>query len=279
MRTATWIRSTAPVVFGAWWGLSVPLVGAQERTLFDGHIHYSEDVWEALPPEKALAWLERAGIDRALVSSTPNEGTERLYALAPERIVPLLRPYRSAGERASWHRDEELIDFLAARLEDFPYRGIGEFHVFGEDAASPVVTAVVDLARQRELALHAHVDEEALLLLLEQAPDLVLIWAHAGFDVPVERLRRLLSMHENLYLELSFRYGMTESGELTDAWQALLTDFPDRFLTGMDTYIPRRWAELQALADETRAWLAQLPEPVAERIARGNVRRLFPGSP
>jgi hypothetical protein len=247
-----------------------------EPRLFDGHIHYSKDVWDTLPPEKALAWLERAGIDRALVSSTPNEGTERLHERAPGRIVPLLRPYRQAGDRETWHRDEGLTAYLVERLDAFPYRGIGEFHVFGGDAASPVVGQMVNLARERGLVLHAHVDQEALLLLLERAGDLPLIWAHAGFDVPVPRLRELLSRHDNLYLELSFRYGMTQGGRLTAQWYELLTDFSDRVLTGMDTYIPSRWAELEELADEARAWLAQLPEPVAERIARGNARRLFP---
>jgi hypothetical protein len=247
--------------------------------LFDGHIHYSEDVWDALPPEKALAWLERAGIERALVSSTPNEGTERLYALAPDRIVPLLRPYRSTADRATWHQDGELPAFLAARLDAFPYRGIGEFHVFGDDAGSPVVGAMVALARERDLVLHAHVDEPALRLLLEQAPDLVLIWAHAGFDVPVEELRKLLDGNANLYLELSFREGITDLGGLTPEWRRLLTDFSDRVLIGMDTYIPGRWAELGDLVAETRSWLAQLPEPVAERIAFENARLLFPPGP
>jgi hypothetical protein len=279
------VRSS--LIVGALFGvlvIGVPrLVAAESQhaatRLFDGHIHYSEDVWDALPPEKALAWLERAGIARALVSSTPNEGTERLYALAPDRIVPLLRPYRSTADRATWHQDAELPAFLAARLDAFPYRGIGEFHVFGDDAGSPVVRAIVDLAREHELVLHAHVDEPALRLLLDQAPDLVLIWAHAGFDVPTEELRELLDRHANLYLELSFREGITDAGGLTPPWRQLLTDFSDRVLTGMDTYIPGRWAELGDLAAETRSWLDQLPEPVAERIAFENARRLFPPGP
>lgn len=278
---------TSGLILGGLFGflvVGVPsLVSAESQHaptgLFDGHIHYSEDVWDALPPEQALAWLERAGIERALVSSTPNEGTERLYALAPDRIVPLLRPYRSTADRATWHQDTELPAYLAARLAAFPYRGIGEFHVFGDDAGSPVVRAMVDLARERELVLHAHVDEPALRLLLAQAPDLVLIWAHAGFDVPEEELRELLDENANLYLELSFREGMTDAGGLRPEWRQLLTQYSDRVLTGMDTYIPSRWAELGDLAAESRSWLAELPEPVAERIAFGNARRLFPPMP
>ncbi len=54
--------------------------------IFDGHIHYSEGVRKRFPPKRALELMDEAGIDRCLVSSTPTDGTERLYALAPKRI-------------------------------------------------------------------------------------------------------------------------------------------------------------------------------------------------
>ncbi len=244
--------------------------------IFDAHSHYSSDVWDKLPPQRVMELLSVAGITRALVSATPGEGAERLYRVAPERFVPFLRPYVSREHRYTWSMDADVMDYLHAQLARIPYRGIGEFHLSGEDARNPVVIEVVRLARERGLALHAHTDLTGIQALLDQAPDITVIWAHGGFDVPETTLRDLLAKHEHLYIELSFREGLTEAGKLTPVWYRLMTDFPTRFLTGMDTYKPIRWVELPELTAEARAWLQQLPPDVARAIAYGNAARLFP---
>jgi predicted TIM-barrel fold metal-dependent hydrolase len=220
--------------------------------------------------------LTEAGITRALVSATPGEGAERLYRVAPERVVPFLRPYASREHRYTWSTDADVMGYLRSQLARIPYRGIGEFHLSGEDASNPVVTDVVRLAREHGLALHAHTDVVGIQTLLDQAPDLTVIWAHGGFDVPETTLRDLLAKHRYLYIELSFREGLTDAGKLTSVWYRLMTDFPTRFLTGMDTYKPIRWVELPALAAEARGWLQQLPPDVAQAIAYDNAARLFP---
>ena len=51
---------------------------AEELPFFDGHLHYSGNAWEETPPEKAIAYLKEANIQRALLSSTPIEGTLKL---------------------------------------------------------------------------------------------------------------------------------------------------------------------------------------------------------
>jgi predicted TIM-barrel fold metal-dependent hydrolase len=68
---------------------------------------------------------------------------------------------------------------------------------------------------------------------------------------------------------------------LTPAWRRFLDAHADRCLAGTDTYTPGRWADLAGLVEETRQWLAQLPEGQASRIAHGNAVRLFgpPGLP
>jgi hypothetical protein len=258
-----------------WMWLSV--AGAEPGpAFFDAHIHYNANSWAQLEARAALARLDAAGIERALVSSTPSEGTERLYALAPERIVPLLRPYREPADRSTWFADPAALEYVQERLDAFRYRGIGEFHVFGEDAAAPVIRDIITLARERRLPLHAHTDISGLTLILEQAGALPVIWAHAGFDVPVAQLEHLLARHPQLYLELSFRYGLTDRGVLVPEWRRLFEIYPARVLIGMDTYIPGRWEELEAIATTARAWLEQLPEPLARAIAYDNAARLFP---
>ncbi|NNG13408.1 MAG: amidohydrolase family protein [Halobacteria archaeon] len=257
--------------------LPLTAVSAEEQhiPLFDAHIHYNADVWDALPPARALEKLTEAGITRALVSATPAEGAERLYRLAPARVVPLLRPYASRSARYSWFRDESVPRYVREHLARIPYRGIGEFHVFGDDARTAVVAALIQLAREHRLSLHAHTDRAGIMAILEQAPDIPVIWAHAGFDVPVAALRRLLEGRGQLYLELSFREGITRDGELTPEWEALFADYPQHCLVGMDTYTPGRWAELTDLAIAARRWLLQLPADIAAGIAYGNAERLF----
>lgn len=247
-----------------------------ELEIFDGHIHYNSDVWDKLPPQRVLELLSEAGITRALVSATPGEGAERLYRQAPDRIVPFLRPYATREHRYTWFDDEATPDYVRQQLARIGYVGIGEFHALGDAVNKPVVREVVALAVERDLVLQAHTDLAGIEGLLAQASNTPIIWAHGGFDVPEKNLRKLLARHPHLYIELSFRQGITEDGKLTAVWHELLTDFRARFLVGMDTYSPGRWMELRELAAEARGWLGQLPEDVAQDIAFGNAARLFP---
>ena len=55
---------------------------AAELPRFDAHIHYSHDAWEATPPAEAIAILRKAGLRRALVSSSGDEGTQQVLDAA-----------------------------------------------------------------------------------------------------------------------------------------------------------------------------------------------------
>ena len=66
----------------------------QELPIFDAHMHYSHDAWEVVPPKQVVEILKKAGVKRAMVSSSNNEGTKMLQDVAPSVIVPELRPYR-----------------------------------------------------------------------------------------------------------------------------------------------------------------------------------------
>jgi predicted TIM-barrel fold metal-dependent hydrolase len=186
----------------------------------------------------------------------------------------LLRPYDAPADRRDWFKDPQLSDRLAARLAAFPYRGIGEFHVFGENASTPAMAAMIRMAIERGLFLHAHADRDAIERLLAQADGLTVIWAHAGFDVPTTELAELLERQPNLLLELSYRNDIAPGGQLDPRWRALFIAHPERFLVGMDTHVDDRWDALGELAQETRQWLDQLPAAVARRIAFDNAAAL-----
>ena len=50
--------------------------------IFDAHIHFSHDAAERFSAGGAVAILEKAGLKRALVSSSGDAGTRALYASA-----------------------------------------------------------------------------------------------------------------------------------------------------------------------------------------------------
>ncbi|MCW5751017.1 MAG: hypothetical protein KIT81_07705 [Alphaproteobacteria bacterium] len=254
--------------------LVAPATQAEELPIFDAHIHYSHDAWEMLPAAEAVAVLRRAGVKRALVSSSSDEGTQRLLAAAPDLIVPELRPYRSRGEIGSWVRDETVIPYLEERLARHRYVAIGEFHAYGADVELPVMRRVIELALQHGLFLHAHSDADAISRIFAQAPASRVLWAHSGFAPPA-KVREMLERHSGLWADLAFRTDHAPGGRLDPDWRALFLDFPDRFMVGTDTFTPERWYYVEEHARSARAWLAELPREVAEKIAWRNGERLF----
>lgn len=253
---------------------TAPAVLAAELPLFDAHMHYSHDAWALLPPERALALLRQAGVKRALVSSSGDEGQQRLAQLAPDLILPSLRPYRQRGDQSTWHRDETVKAYLEERLAKHRYVALGEYHVYGADVDLPVPRHLVQLARKHGLVLHSHSDADAIERQFAQWPQARILWAHAGFDTP-ERIRAMLKKYPTLWCDLAFRSEHAPGGELDAEWKQLFLDFPDRFLVGTDTFTPERWPYVVEHARWSRQWLAQLPPAVAEQIAFRNGETLF----
>jgi hypothetical protein len=250
---------------------------AADLPIFDAHIHYSHDAWDVLPPKDAVAVLRRAGVRRALVSSSNDDGTQKLHAEAPDLIVPELRPYRTRGDVGGWVRDDTIIAHVEERLRRYRYVAIGEFHVYGADAELPVVRRIVELAKQYGLMLHAHADADAVERLFRLDPRARILWAHAGFEPP-SRVREMLRAHANLWADLAFRTDHAPGGRLAPEWREAFTEFPDRFMLGTDTFVPERWFYVPEHAKWARAWLAELPADVAARIAFGNAERVIGGA-
>lgn len=242
--------------------------------IFDAHLHYSHDAWERLPPKDAVALLRKAGLKRAMVSSSSDEGTQMLYNEAPDLIIPSLRPYRKRGELGTWMHDASVVGMLEQRLAKYQYAAIGEYHIYGKDADLPVMQKVVGLARQHRIFLHSHSDADAIERQFQQDPGARILWAHSGFDAP-EKVRAMLDRHPRLWCDLAFRSDHATMGRVDKGWREAFLAHPDRFVVGTDTFTPERWYYIGEHADWTRAWLADLPREVAERIAYRNGEALF----
>jgi hypothetical protein len=252
---------------------------AEDLPITDTHLHYSQNSRQDYAPAAVLALLDQAGIKRAFVSSTPDDGTVQLYEAAPARIVPVLRPYRQPGELGTWHQDPGVVPYLEQRLGRPIYRGIGEFHLSGDDALAPVVRQVADLAARHRLFLHCHCDAGAVTILVGLAPGVRVLWAHAGMSSGPDEVGRLVAASQNLYVELALRSDVAPGGQLDPAWRDLFVRHPDRFMVGTDTWVASRWESLVSVQAAARVWLRQLPPDLARRLASENAEALARGGP
>jgi hypothetical protein len=260
-------------------GAGTPGAQSPELPIFDTHIHYSAPDWIEYPPDRILGILEKAGIKRALVSSTPDDGTLTLHAKDPKRIVPILRPYRTRGDIGHWWQDPSVLAYVQERLAKNRgvHKGIGEFHLFGGQTGTFVVKRITELAVQENIYLHAHSDELAIIELFTLEPRLKVIWAHAGMSSGPQAVGALLDRYQNLWVDLAIRNSdVAPGGALDPGWRAVFLRHPDRFLAGTDTWVTSRWEALPGSVTEVRGYLSQLPRDVAEKIAFRNAERLFP---
>lgn len=245
--------------------------------LFDAHLHYNQEPAPLYPLETVLEIFRRNGVTGIIATSRPNKGTHQLVEAQSKDlwVVPFIRPYRTRGDIQTWFNDPAIYDLILDEYKRGYYRGIGEFHIYGKTAGTELVKKVVDFAVEKNLFLHAHCDEEALLILFSHNPKAKIIWAHTGFFTPPARVRELLDTYPNLWGELSYRSGITSGPALSPEWRALFASYSERFMIGSDTWINERWFGYDTIFKEYRDWLAQLPGDQARRIASGNAERLF----
>jgi Amidohydrolase len=247
---------------------------------FDAHLHYNQEPNPYYSLEQVLDVFRRNNVAGIIANSRPNKGTHQLVDAKARGlwVVPFIRPYRTRDDVQNWSTDPAIYDLIESEYKLGYFRGVGEFHIYGNAAQGPLVKKVVDFAVARDLYLLAHCDEAALLTLLAHDARAKIIWAHTGFSTPPARVRELLEKYPALMGELSYRGGVTENGgKLSAEWRELFARHSDRFVLGSDTWINERWVGYDTIMRTYRGWLAQLPENQARRIAHGNAERLFGG--
>jgi amidohydrolase family protein len=257
--------------------LAQPAPDSPPLPIFDAHLHYNRDQWSVYSADDVLTLMDRAGVYRAFVSSTPDEGTLMLHDRAPDRIVPGLRPYRTPADQYSWTRDASIVDYVQQQLglDGIVFKGIGEFHLNPGEARLPAPRALADLGAGQNLVLHAHTDATGVEELLQLRPDIRVLWAHAGMNASPATVGRLLDLHPNLWVELALRSDVAPAGHLDPAWAAVFERYPDRFMIGTDTWVVSQWTSLPGLMARVRGWLAQLPPDLAQQIASANAERVL----
>jgi hypothetical protein len=232
-----------------------------------------------------------------------------IQTMSADKVTPQVSADFSA-------RAEKMLDEGAVGFGEIGILHLSHFtgHPFEDVAADhPLILALADIAAKRGKVLDLHMDLvehaaplptkfasppnprqltpnlPALERLLVHNPNAKIVWAHAGWDVTgqwgVEVSRLMLQRHPNLYMSLKLMPGETpEHMPITPAgvkpeWQALLSEFPDRFVIGTDSFIaapdgmgPARTIFIPA---PVQALLSKLPPPLAEAVAHGNAERIY----
>lgn len=251
---------------------------AETLPLFDAHIHYKEPAWGPYPPATVVELLDKSGVAMALVSSTPDEGTIKLWEYAPQRIVPELRPYHGQAGSSNWTKASGMFDYLVKRLNAYPHEGIGEFHLHRVDPDDePLLRKIAELAKARNIYVHVHSGKDPVELLYSLEPELTIIWAHAGMTESADTVEDMMATYETLHADTSFREGdiLTPQDTIDPAWRRVLERFPERFMIGSDTWVNAQWDSYEQIIAKNRKWLGQFSRPIAEQIAYKNAERLF----
>jgi hypothetical protein len=253
----------------------------QPIKIFDSHLHYNGAGTNAFfTLDQVLETFRRNGVAGIVANSRPNRGTQQLVeAKAPGLwVVPFIRPYRVESDVGTWFTNPEIFELIETEYKRGYYKGVGEFHIYGEQTRSPLVKKTVDFAVAHDLFLLAHCDEAAIPILYSHNPKAKVIWAHTGFGAPEPLLREYLAKYPSLMAELSYRSGITEGGgRLSAEWRDLFAKHADRFLLGSDTWVNGRWSSYGDTMRDYRGWLAQLPAEQARLVAHGNAERIYGG--
>jgi predicted TIM-barrel fold metal-dependent hydrolase len=250
----------------------------KDLPLFDAHVHYKQDAWSFYDTKSIIELMDKSGVAMALVSSTPDEGTIRLWEFAPNRIVPELRPYHDNVTSSNWTKAPGIAEYLKVRLEKYPHQGIGEFHIHSLDTNdAPLMREVIAMAKARDILIHVHSGAEPVRWLYSPDPDVKMIWAHAGLGENAETVHALMAEYPKLFADTSLREDeiLGSGADLDPAWRKVVYDFQDRLMIGSDTWVTGQWDRYGDIMTSNRAWLAKLPRDVAEKIAYKNAEKLF----
>src|SRR5262249_8709758 len=229
---------------------------------------------------QVLDTFRRNGVAGIVPNSRPNRGTQQIVDAKPAGlwVVPFIRPYRVPSDVEDWYRDPEIYEPIETQFTRGYYKGVGEFHIYGNQTESPIAKKTVDFAVAHDLYLLAHSDEAAVINMLTYNPKAKVIWAHTGFSTPEPMVQQMLEKYPTLWCELSDRGGIAAGcGQLSAEWRNLFARHSDRFLLGSDTWVNQRWSSYDYTMREYRSWLEQLPPAQARLIAHGNAERLYGG--
>ena len=283
-----------------------PVVEAQSEPyrgpLVDAHAHL--DAESGVDADTLMALYDQVGVRGAWVFGLPWQVATTAWERHPHRVVPFLSEAytETLSPHASYRNPAGLQELLGGGY----VRGLGEvilrhssFRLIASvgggawpatevPADHPDLVAAYALAGRHGVPVVVHQEvayAEELERALRAAPSTTFVWAHAGHG-PAAAVRPLLARNPNLYADLSARTPwlgagtvLTQpDGRLRPEWAALLAEYPDRFLVGLDLFAPGhyRLPYVRDTVEYYRALLGRVDPTTAELVAYRNAERLAP---
>jgi Tat protein secretion system quality control protein TatD with DNase activity len=284
------------------WPAADALGQEYDGPIVDAHSHLEDESGVSL--DTLMSLYDQVGVRGAWVMGVPWQRATNAWERYPDRVVPFLaQGYTETLDPNGTYRNTADLEGL---LAGGSVRGLGEMILrhspftlstcgvrysapaVNVPADSPELLATYLLAGQYgvPVSVHqeaAHADE--LERAVRAAPQTTFVWAHGGHG-PAAVVRRMLERNSNFYVDLSARSPCLGPGTmLTQAdgaihpeWAALLREYPDRFLIGLDLFVPEHYQlpYVQDMVQYYRRLLGRLDRRTAEQIAYRNAERLAP---
>lgn len=276
--------------------------GSYDGPFVDAHSHMRLDL--SPPIEGLIGLYDEAGVRGVHLFGEPWPVATEARDLYPQRVVP----YLAEGYANAIHPDSSYVNsaglehLLAGRF----VRGLGEVilrhspYQLGAaggytsappnnvPADHPALIQAYRLAGQFGAPVNVHQESfyaDELERALQAAPETTFVWAHAGHG-PAHIVRGLIERNPNVMADLSARTPwlgpgtvlLRANGSIAPEWSAILHEYPDRFLVGLDLFATAHYQSgyvTQTVA-YYRGLLGQLDPEVARLIGHANAERLAP---
>ncbi|MDP8922858.1 MAG: amidohydrolase, partial [Chloroflexota bacterium] len=281
---------------------AVSAAGPYDGQLVDAHAHLK--AFGGVDADALIALYDGAGVRGAILFGEPWQVASDARGRYPDRIVPFLAEgYANAlHPDSSYTRPDGLHQLFSANV----VRGLGEvicrhspyrLGAAGGYAAAPannipadhpVLVAAYRVAAEYGAPVNIHQEwfhAAELERALRAAPDTTFVWAHAGHGGP-DVVRGMLARNPNLMADLSARTPwigpgtvlLRPNGVLAPEWAAVLREFADRFVIGLDLFAPAHYQQgyVSRMVDYYRGLLGQVEPDVAALIGHGNAERIAP---
>src|SRR5919202_1710873 len=275
---------------------------AYDGPFIDAHAHLR---WDAgVTVDELIALYDGAGVQGALLFGEPRQLASDGRGQFPGRVVPFL----AEAYAHALHPDSSYVhpNGLEQLLSVGVVRGLGEVicrHSAFQLGASggyyaapansvpadhPALIEAYQTAGRFAAPVNIHQEwffADELERAFRAAPDTTFVWAHAGHG-PADVARGVLRRNPNVLADLSARTPwigpgtvlLRPGGALDLAWAAVLEDYADRFLVGLDLFAPAHYRAgyVGQLVGYYRALLGQLDPGVAALIGHANAERMAP---
>lgn len=299
------VRLGAVVLISASVGVALAAEAMPELYFVDAH----SQLPSGQDPAQIIPLMDQAGVWRTVLSARNDRDPRDVEALAtlhPERIAAAVR---SKG-RSFVKNSREFEHLVSQQIEQPIYAALAEVLLFhaqkGTKAPrievaidSPQARRLLEIALKKKWPFIAHYefasagrDKSRFMSEFKDTmrahPDHPFALIHMG-QLDADEARELIAAHGNIHFLMSHSNPAARSASgrqpwvnlfdgdaLAADWQALISEYPERFMLAFDNVWPEDWGP--HYVEQASLWrkaLSALPADVSRAVAHGNAERLW----